>query len=106
MKLCCGRLLLVTLTALASIPAAASSPGVLHLAMLDVGIRDLAPDNSAYNPRNPRDELMTSGDRRSASMIHASSYFSTPLRHDYQRSRDGHRLQGHGFGVNWGGKPR
>jgi hypothetical protein len=80
MNLCCAYLLLAVSTALVSIPAVASTPGVLHIAMLEIGAQDLAFGHSTLNMRHVGDEGPNPGEYRPAPIIHSPSYFSALLR--------------------------
>jgi len=106
MNFCCAGFLLVVSAALVSIPAVASTPRVLHIAMLEAGAHELNLEYSTLNMRHVEDEGPNSGEYRLVPIIHGPSYFSALLRYDHQNLREHHRLQGSGFGIHWGSRSR
>lgn len=106
MNFCCACLLLAVPAALASIPAVASAPRVLHIAMLAIGAHELNDEHPTLNARYVDDEMLNPGEYRLTPMIHGPSYFSALLPYEHQNLREQHRLQGNGFGIHWDSRPQ
>jgi len=97
---CCAYLLLTVSAALASIPAVASAPRVLQIAMLEIGADELNVEQPTLNARHVEDEVLNPGEFRLTPIIHGPSYFSALLRYEHQILREHRRLQGNGFGIH------
>ncbi|CAB3732479.1 hypothetical protein LMG27174_05936 [Paraburkholderia rhynchosiae] len=88
------------------VPAIAGNQVIAQIAMLEFRGPETVPAESVFRPHNVGNFALDSRPYRSPSVINGPSYFSALRRYNRRHLEVPQRLQGHGFGTGWSGKPR